>query len=194
MNKSARRSTRRRPVVLRLSTGSGLGGLGGEWERGEGEKGRRCLPNRRRSRRGGGGFRLYHGNHDHATRGLEEQISEALNTSKSFSELDLEDVCLDDPSHPCCAGGQREGDEVNQVEQQLRTVFSALKLTQFSNLVKEYTAFTYVSGALLLISAVITMKMGAISAAVSPAILSKVAGACLCSVYAILGVPAFIDV
>ena len=189
MNKSsARRSTRRRQVVLRLSTWSGLGG---DWERGEGEKGRRYLPNQRRSRRGG--FRLYHGNHD-ATRGLEEQISEALNTSKSFSELDLEDVCLDDPSHPCCAGGQREGDEVNQVEQQLKTVFSALKLTQFSNLVKEYTAFTYVSGALLLISAVITMKMGAISAAVSPAILSRVAGACLCSVYAILGVPAFIDV
>ncbi len=92
--------------------------------------------------------------------------------------------------------GQDLGPGATGLERQLSRLFGAAGLTRYATFVKDKVAFTYVSGALLVASAAIswTLRAAHLPAAFPVALMQRLAAACLCGVYAIMGVPAFLDV
>lgn len=137
-------------------------------------------------------------------RGLEKEIEEALSTQTSMSEAELDDIDIMDSkgnvTSSCCGS---HCDDVrlmsSPVARMLERIFNALRLTAFAEYVEERsTAFTVASAVFLFCSAAVSMYLGGPSGrALAPATalgLERVGNACLCLVYGLLGVPAFIDV
>lgn len=120
-------------------------------------------------------------------KGLEEHIEESF-SGASLSEIDLDDMNLDDHDGCCGPSGANRGG--TKVQKALVKIFDALKLTQFSEYVEKTHVLTLVCGVLLLISGTLAVNIKA----TSPPYLSKIANACLCSIYTILGIPALTDV
>ena len=133
-------------------------------------------------------------------RSIEEQIEDEFMTSSSFSEMDLDEIDIDVDSSSCasscCASHVGDGRTESALVRILERAFDALRINAFAEYVdRQSTFFTLVSGAFLVVSAVITMlgSRGAAIAAPGSA-LAKVATACLCCVYGTLGVPAIVNV
>ena len=138
-------------------------------------------------------------------RGLEKEIEEALSTQTSMSEAELDDIDIMDSKGnvvaSSCCGSHCDDNEFmsSPVARMLERIFNALRLTAFAEYVEERsTAFTVASAVFLFCSAAVSMYLGGPSGRdLAPATaigLERVGNACLCLVYGLLGVPAFIDV
>jgi len=141
---------------------------------------------------------------------LDDQVQEDFDKSKKSGDFDgngIEDggsaeqvsLSLDANADGCCGSSSAsQGDpaQANGLERQLARLFGAVGLTRYADFVHDKVAFTYVAGALLVASASIgwSASAGLFPASVPLVLLQRLAAACLCGVYAIMGVPAFLDV